>query len=96
MSCLVPTILPDYFEVVACPIGGDLTLSTDIISVYASGLNALTLTIIRSFHRSCIDIVSEIHPNHCHWAVAVACQRPLLADSVEKVGFGFHGRKVRA
>jgi hypothetical protein len=27
---------------------------------------------------------------------AVLVERPLLADSVEKVGYAFHGRKVRA
>ncbi len=28
-------------------------------------------------------------------ALDVRDERPVLADSVEKVGFGFHGRKVR-
>jgi hypothetical protein len=36
------------------------------------------------------------HPRRPFWVEkTVVCERQLLADSVEKAGFGFQGRKVR-
>jgi len=34
------------------------------------------------------------HWGDCHRTKDLHLDGPLLADSVEKVGFGFHGRKV--